>query len=68
MTVNTTAVIGSGIYRQRRERLAAAMQAGVAIVPTAPERTRNRDNRISGGIGRQERGDRRRRFLTSALR
>jgi Xaa-Pro aminopeptidase len=33
----------SGIYRRRREQLAQAMQAGVAIVPTAPERTRNRD-------------------------
>jgi Xaa-Pro aminopeptidase len=27
----------------RRERLAQAMQAGVALVPTAPERIRNRD-------------------------
>jgi len=34
----------TGIYRRRRERLAAAMGAGVAIVPTAPERTRNRDS------------------------
>jgi len=31
------------IYRKRRERLAAAMRAGLAIVPTAPERLRNRD-------------------------
>jgi len=38
-----TAALDPGIYRRRRERLAAAMQAGVAIVPTAPERTRNRD-------------------------
>ncbi len=34
----------TGIYRRRRERLAAAMGSGVAIVPTAPERTRNRDS------------------------
>src|SRR3954464_14916453 len=31
------------IYRSRRERLARAMGAGVAIIPTAPERIRNRD-------------------------
>ena len=32
-----------GTYQRRRARLAAAMQEGVAIIPTAPERTRNRD-------------------------
>src|SRR4051812_4019401 len=31
------------IYRKRRERLARAMGAGVAVIPTAPERIRNRD-------------------------
>jgi len=31
------------LYRKRRERLAQAMGAGVAVVPTAPERVRNRD-------------------------
>jgi Xaa-Pro aminopeptidase len=31
------------IYRARRDRLAQAMGAGVAVVPTAPERVRNRD-------------------------
>jgi Xaa-Pro aminopeptidase len=31
------------IYAARRERLASRMQHGVAIIPTAPERTRNRD-------------------------
>src|SRR3954462_11952481 len=31
------------IYRKRRERLASAMGAGVAVLPTAPERIRNRD-------------------------
>jgi Xaa-Pro aminopeptidase len=31
------------IFAARRARLAAQMQSGVAIVPTAPERTRNRD-------------------------
>jgi Xaa-Pro aminopeptidase len=31
------------IHRKRRERLAQAMGAGVAVVPTAPERIRNRD-------------------------
>ena len=35
--------IDIGVYQQRRARLAAAMQEGVAVVPTAPERTRNRD-------------------------
>src|SRR5262245_36889443 len=32
-----------GVYQRRRARLAAAMGSGVAFVPTAPERTRNRD-------------------------
>jgi Xaa-Pro aminopeptidase len=31
------------IYRKRREQLARAIGAGVAVVPTAPERIRNRD-------------------------
>lgn len=31
------------VYALRRERLARSMGSGVAIVPTAPERTRNRD-------------------------
>ncbi len=31
------------LYSARRARLAAAMQRGVAVVPTAPERLRNRD-------------------------
>jgi Xaa-Pro aminopeptidase len=31
-------------YRARREKLARAMQSGVAVVPTAPERVRNRDS------------------------
>jgi Xaa-Pro aminopeptidase len=35
--------IDIGVYQRRRARLAAAMQEGVAIIPTAPERTRNRD-------------------------
>jgi Xaa-Pro aminopeptidase len=30
-------------YRARRERLARVMGAGVAVIPTAPERIRNRD-------------------------
>ena len=33
-----------GVYQQRRERLAAIMGSGVAILPTAPERTRSRDS------------------------
>ena len=33
----------TSIYAQRRAQLAARMQSGVAIVPGAPERTRNRD-------------------------
>lgn len=32
------------IYQQRRRRLAEQMQAGVAVIPTAPERPRNRDS------------------------
>ncbi|MEN6585858.1 MAG: Xaa-Pro aminopeptidase [Sulfuricella sp.] len=32
------------VYQQRRLRLAAAMGAGVAVIPTAPERVRNRDS------------------------
>jgi Xaa-Pro aminopeptidase len=32
------------IYRSRRERLARALQRGVAVIPTAPERVRNRDS------------------------
>jgi Xaa-Pro aminopeptidase len=32
------------IYRKRRERLARAIGEGVALVPTAPERARNRDS------------------------
>jgi Xaa-Pro aminopeptidase len=35
--------IDIGVFQRRRARLAAAMQEGVAIVPTAPERQRNRD-------------------------
>ncbi len=31
-------------YRARREKLARAMQSGVAVVPTAPERVRNHDS------------------------
>ncbi len=31
------------IHRQRREKLLAAMGPGVAVIPTAPERIRNRD-------------------------
>ena len=32
------------VYQQRRQRLAGAMGAGVAVIPTAPERARNRDS------------------------
>jgi Xaa-Pro aminopeptidase len=32
------------IYAQRRARLAQRMRQGIAIIPTAPERTRNRDS------------------------
>jgi Xaa-Pro aminopeptidase len=31
------------VYRRRRETLAQAIGAGVAVIPTAPERVRNRD-------------------------
>ena len=33
----------TSIHARRRSRLAAQMQSGVAIIPTAPERVRNRD-------------------------
>jgi Xaa-Pro aminopeptidase len=33
----------ASVYAKRRETLAAGMQRGIAVVPTAPERTRNRD-------------------------
>ncbi len=33
----------AALYAERRERLARAMQSGVAVIPTAPERTRSRD-------------------------
>ncbi|MBZ0104828.1 MAG: Xaa-Pro aminopeptidase [Sulfuricella denitrificans] len=32
------------VYQQRRLRLASAMGGGVAVIPTAPERPRNRDS------------------------
>jgi Xaa-Pro aminopeptidase len=32
------------VYAERRARLAQRMQLGIAIIPTAPERTRNRDS------------------------
>ena len=36
-------VVASTVFTDRRARLAAAMRCGVAVVPTAPERIRNRD-------------------------
>ena len=33
-----------GIHQRRRAQLATAMRSGVAIIPTAPERSRNRDS------------------------
>lgn len=38
------APMDTGIYQRRRATLAAAMRSGVAIIPTASERTRNRDS------------------------
>jgi len=35
--------MNSGVYQRRRARLAAQMGRGLAIIPTAPERARNRD-------------------------
>jgi len=35
---------GSAVYQARRDRLVRAMGAGIAVIPTAPERTRNRDS------------------------
>jgi Xaa-Pro aminopeptidase len=39
-----TTSLDIGIYQRRRSQLAAAMRSGVAILPTAPERARNRDS------------------------
>ncbi|MBM3373790.1 MAG: hypothetical protein FJY44_07945, partial [Betaproteobacteria bacterium] len=39
--MNTTVDIA--VHQQRRARLAAAIGGGVAVIPTAPERIRNRD-------------------------
>jgi Xaa-Pro aminopeptidase len=36
-------IMNVSVYQQRRARLAGQMRGGVAIVPTAPERVRNRD-------------------------
>ena len=36
--------IDAARYAERRRRLAQAMQAGVAVLPTAPERVRSRDS------------------------
>lgn len=36
----------SAVYAARRARLAQLMQRGVAVVPTAPERARNRDSQF----------------------
>ena len=38
------AFMDMGVYQGRRAKLAAAMRGGVAVVPTAPERTRTRDS------------------------
>ncbi len=32
------------VYRRRREALGRALQSGIAVLPTAPERVRNRDS------------------------
>ncbi|MBU1691354.1 MAG: aminopeptidase P N-terminal domain-containing protein [Gammaproteobacteria bacterium] len=37
-------MMNTPIYTQRRRRLAEQMQDGVAVIPTAPERSRNRDS------------------------
>src|SRR6476661_8620456 len=39
-----TTSLDTSIYQRRRARLAATMRSGVAILPTAPERARNRDS------------------------
>lgn len=45
MTVNTPPIAHLNLYAQRRARLAAQLGAGgIAIIPTAPEQPRNRDN------------------------
>ena len=33
----------TGVHADRRQRLATAMRAGIAVLPTAPEHIRNRD-------------------------
>ena len=45
MPAHLAAIHGAELYAQRRTRLAALLgPGGVAIVPTAPERPRNRDS------------------------
>jgi Xaa-Pro aminopeptidase len=34
---------GYGVFAERRRRLAAALGGGIAVIPTSPERPRNRD-------------------------
>lgn len=41
--MNDSASPAVTVFGARRRRLAAAMQAGIAVIPTAPERIRNRD-------------------------
>lgn len=43
ITMSSRPSINAAIYQGRRTRLAAQLSGGVAIVPTAPERIRNRD-------------------------
>lgn len=37
-------MIEPALYTERRHRLAEQMQSGIAVIPTAPERIRNRDS------------------------
>ena len=43
MKTTTNSIDFRAVFAPRRARLAAAMQTGAAILPTAPERLRNRD-------------------------
>ena len=39
----TDPITAANVFAERRRRLSAALQSGVAVVPTAPEHIRNRD-------------------------
>src|SRR5205085_8510688 len=47
MSSSQNPAVRAHIYASRRTRLQQHMKEGIAIIPTAPERTRNRDSNYS---------------------